>query len=167
MLKTGKIKPFLWYETEAEEAARFYTSVFRNSKLGRIARYPAGSPGPAGQVMTVEFEIEGQPFVALNGGKQPFRFNEAISFQIDCETQEEVDYYWERLTAGGQPVQCGWLKDRYGVSWQVVPRALPELFSKNAKTAERVMQAMLKMVKLDIRKLKEAAKLGASSSNTA
>lgn len=158
MLKASKIKPFLWYETEAEEAARFYTGIFKNSNIGKVARYPAGGPRPAGEVMTVEFEIEGQSFIALNGGRQDFQFNDAISFQIDCETQEEVDYYWERLTAGGKPVQCGWLKDRYGVSWQVVPRELPELFTKDAKTAERVMHAMLKMVKLDIRKLKEAAK---------
>ena len=157
MLGASRITPFLWYATEAEDAARFYTAIFRNSRIGAIARYPVGGPGPAGEVMTVEFELEGQSFIALNGGRQDFQFNDAISFQIHCETQEEVDYYWERLAAGGTPVQCGWLKDKYGLSWQVVPRMLPELFLKDANTAGRVMQAMLKMKKLDIRKLKEAA----------
>ena len=159
MLKASKIKPFLWFEREAEEAAKFYTSIFRNSKLGRIARYPAGSPGPAGSVMTVEFTLEGEDFIALNGGPQ-FKFNEAISFSVECETQEEIDYYWERLLAGGgKPVQCGWLKDRYGLSWQVNPSFLADVYAAgDAKRAERVMQAMLKMVKLDLRKLEEAAK---------
>jgi predicted 3-demethylubiquinone-9 3-methyltransferase (glyoxalase superfamily) len=159
MLKGNKIKPFLWFEHQAEEAAKFYTSIFRNSKVGRIARYPAGSPGPAGSVMTVEFTLEGQDFIALNGGPQ-FKFNEAISFSVECESQEEIDYYWERLLAGGgKPVQCGWLTDRYGLSWQVNPTMLADVFAgADAKRAERVMQAMLDMVKLDIRKLKEAAK---------
>jgi predicted 3-demethylubiquinone-9 3-methyltransferase (glyoxalase superfamily) len=158
MLKSRKIKPFLWFDTEAEEAAKFYTSIFRNSKLGRVARFPAGSPRPAGMAMTVEFELEGQPFVALNGGPE-FQFTEAVSFSVACADQAEIDYYWEKLTDGGQPVQCGWLKDKYGLSWQVVPAMMDELFAgKDAKRAERGRQAMLKMVKLDMRKLEEAAR---------
>jgi predicted 3-demethylubiquinone-9 3-methyltransferase (glyoxalase superfamily) len=159
MLKASKIKPFLWFEHKAEEAAKFYTSIFRNSKIGRIARYPAGSPAPAGGVMTVEFTLEGQDFIALNGGPQ-FKFNEAISLSVECQTQEEIDHYWQRLLAGGgTPVQCGWLKDRYGLSWQVNPTLLADVFAgADAKRAERVMQAMLTMVKFDIRKLEEAAK---------
>jgi predicted 3-demethylubiquinone-9 3-methyltransferase (glyoxalase superfamily) len=159
VLNTSKIKPFLWFEDQAEEAAKFYTSIFRNSKIGSVARYPEGSPGPAGKVMTVAFRIEGQDFVALNGGPQ-FKFTEAISFVVQCEDQKEIDRYWDKLTAGGgKPVQCGWLKDKYGVSWQIVPAMMDELFAgKDKARAQRVMQAMLKMVKLDIRKLKEAAK---------
>ena len=158
MLKSSKIKPFLWFEDQAEAAAKFYTSVFRNSQLGKVARYPAGSPCPAGSVMTVEFRIEGQDFIALNGGPQ-FKFTEAVSFVVECETQEEIDDYWEKLTAGGgKPVQCGWLKDRFGLSWQVVPAGMDALFSGEPQKAQRVMQAMLKMVKLDIRKLQEAAR---------
>jgi predicted 3-demethylubiquinone-9 3-methyltransferase (glyoxalase superfamily) len=157
MLKTKKIKTFLWLDGQAEEAAKFYTSIFRNGKIGAIARYPEGSPGPAGSAMTVEFELDGHPFVGLNGGPQ-FKFNESVSFAIECDTQEEIDHYWDKLLAGGgKPQQCGWLKDRYGLSWQVVPAGLGELFS-NPKTAQRAMQAMLKMVKFDIAKLKEAAK---------
>ena len=154
MIKPNKIKPFLWFEREAEEAAQFYTLVFPNSGIGRIARYPEGGPGPAGSVLTVEFTLEGQTFVALNGGPQ-FRFSEAVSFQVDCADQAEVDYYWERLLSdGGTPGQCGWLKDRYGLSWQVVPRALTEIFTGgDAATAGRVMQAMLPMQKLDVAKL--------------
>jgi len=158
MIKSGKIKPFLWFDDQAEEAAGFYTSVFRNSKIGRVARFPEGSPRPAGMAMTVEFELEGQPFVALNGGPE-FRFNEAVSFAVACKDQQEIDYYWDKLTAGGKPVQCGWLSDRFGLSWQIVPKAMDEYFSgKDPKRAERVMQAMLKMVKLDIGKLEEAAR---------
>src|SRR5688572_5651047 len=157
MAKVSKIKPFLWFEHQAEEAAKFYTSIFKDSKMGKVARYPEGSPGPAGSVMTVEFRIEGQDFVALNGGKQDWQFNDAISFVIECENQKEIDYYWDKLLAGGNAQQCGWLKDKYGVSWQVVPAGMEKLFS-NPKKAERAMQAMLKMVKLDIGKLKEAAK---------
>ena len=159
MLKSNKIKPFLWFEDEAEDAAKFYTSIFKNSKIGNIARYPEGSPGPAGTVMTIEFQLEGQDFIALNGGPI-YKFNEAVSFSVECETQEEIDYYWERLlTGGGKPVQCGWLKDRYGLSWQVNPSFLSKVFAgKDAKKAERVMKAMLLMVKLDLKKLKEAAK---------
>ena len=158
-----KITPFLWFKDNAEAAAKFYTSIFKKSKLGTIARYEkAGekvSGRPAGSVMTVEFQIEGQDFIALNGGPL-FKFNESISFVVNCMTQAEVDYYWKKLTAGGgKPVQCGWLKDKFGVSWQVVPTALNELMSgKDAAKSQRVMEAMLKMVKLDIKKLKAAAR---------
>jgi predicted 3-demethylubiquinone-9 3-methyltransferase (glyoxalase superfamily) len=157
-----KITPFLWFDDNAEEAVKFYTSIIKNSKIGKIARYDeAGEKAagrPAGSVMTVEFQLEGQEFVALNGGPH-FKFTEAISFVVNCETQEEVDYYWEKLSHGGKEVQCGWLKDKYGLSWQLVPTVLGELLSdKDAAKAQRVMQAMLKMVKLDIKKLKQAAK---------
>ncbi len=157
-----KITPFLWFDDKAEEAVKFYTSIFENSKIGKIARYDeAGekaSGRPRGSVMTVEFQLEGQQFVALNGGPQ-FKFTEAISFVVNCETQEEVDYYWEKLSAGGKEVQCGWLKDKYGLSWQIVPTVLGKLVSdKDAAKSQRVMQAMLKMVKLDVKKLKQAAK---------
>jgi predicted 3-demethylubiquinone-9 3-methyltransferase (glyoxalase superfamily) len=158
MLKGNKIKPFLWFDTQAEEAARFYTSVFRNSKMGRIYRLPEGSPRPAGMVMTVEFELEGQPFVALNGGPE-FQFTPAVSFCVECEDQKEIDYYWDQLAAGGRPVQCGWLADRYGLSWQIVPQGMVEYFSdKDPKRAERMMRAIHTMVKLDIAKLEEAAR---------
>jgi predicted 3-demethylubiquinone-9 3-methyltransferase (glyoxalase superfamily) len=157
-----KITPFFWFDDNAEEAANFYTAIFKNSKIGKIARY--GEEGekvagrPKGSVMTVEFELEGQEFVALNGGPH-FKFTEAISFVVNCQTQEEVDYYWEKLSVGGKEVQCGWLKDKYGLSWQIVPTVLGELLSdKDAAKSQRVMQAMLKMVKLDIKKLKQAAK---------
>ena len=157
-----KITPFLWFNDKAEEAVKFYTSIFKNSKIGKIARYDeAGekaSGRPKGSVMTVEFELEGQEFIALNGGPI-FKFTEAISFVVNCETQEEVDYYWEKLSQGGKEVQCGWLKDKYGLSWQIVPTVLGELLSdKDAAKSQRVMQAMLKMVKLDVKKLKQAAK---------
>ena len=157
-----KITPFLWFDDQAEDAAKFYTSIFKNSKIGKIARYDkAGEKAagrPAGSVMTIEFQLEGQKFVALNGGPH-FKFTEAISFVVNCETQKEVDYFWQKLTAdGGQESQCGWLKDKFGVSWQIVPTILPELLSdKDATKSERVMKAMLKMVKLDIAKLKAAA----------
>jgi predicted 3-demethylubiquinone-9 3-methyltransferase (glyoxalase superfamily) len=157
-----KITPFLWFNDNAEGAAKFYTSIFKNSKIGKIARYDeAGEKAagrPKGSVMTVEFQLEGQEFVALNGGPH-FKFTEAISFVVNCETQEEVDYYWEKLSKGGKEVQCGWLKDKYGLSWQIVPTVLGELLSdEDAAKAQRVMTAMLKMVKLDIKKLKQAAK---------
>jgi predicted 3-demethylubiquinone-9 3-methyltransferase (glyoxalase superfamily) len=157
-----KITPFLWFDDKAEQAATFYTSIFKNSKIGKIARYDkAGEKAagrPAGSVMTIEFHLEGQEFVALNGGPM-FKFTEAISFVVNCETQEEVDYYWEKLSEGGKEVQCGWLKDKFGLSWQIVPTVLGELLSdKDAAKAQRVMTAMLKMVKLDIKKLKQAAK---------
>jgi predicted 3-demethylubiquinone-9 3-methyltransferase (glyoxalase superfamily) len=156
-----KIIPFLWFDHKAEEAVNFYTSIFKNSKIGKIARYDEAGEKvagrPAGSVMTVEFELEGQDFIALNGGPQ-FGFTEAISFVVNCETQAELDYYWEKLTAGGQEVQCGWLKDKFGLSWQVVPTVLGELLSsKDAAESQRVMEAMLKMVKLDIKKLQAAA----------
>ena len=159
-----KITAFLWFDDQAEEAAKFYTSIFKNSKVGKIVRYGeeaakiSKSGRPPGSVLTVEFEIEGQKFVALNGGPL-FKFNESISFVVNCETQEEVDYFWKKLTAdGGQESQCGWVKDKFGVSWQVVPTILPELLSdKDAAKSERVMKAMLQMMKLDIGKLKAAA----------
>ena len=157
-----KITPFLWFSDNAEEAVRFYVSIFKNSKIGKIARYDEAGEKvagrPAGSVMTVEFQLEGEDFVALNGGPM-FKFTEAISFVVNCETQEEVDYYWKKLSAGGKEVQCGWLKDKFGLSWQIVPTILPELLSdKDAAKSQRVMQAMLEMVKLDIKKLKQAAK---------
>ena len=156
-----KITPFLWFDDQAEEAVKFYTSVFKNSKIGRILRYSEeaakASGRPSGSVLTVEFEMEGQKFVALNGGPL-FKFNESISFVVNCETQEEVDYFWEKLTAdGGQESQCGWLKDKFGLSWQVVPTVLIDmLHDKDSKKSERVTAAMLQMKKIDINKLKEA-----------
>lgn len=156
-LKTRRIRTFLWFDGEAEEAARFYTPIFRAGRIGAITPYPEGGPGPAGSVMTVEFELDGHPFVGLNAGPQ-FKFNESVSFALECETQEEIDYYWDRLRAdGGKPVACGWLKDRFGVFWQVMPAGLIRFFS-DPKKAPRVMHAMQKMVKLDIAKLEEAAK---------
>ena len=159
-----KITPFLWFDHQAEEAVKFYTSIFKKSKIGKIARYDeAGAKAsgqPAGSVMTIEFQLEGQDFVALNGGPH-FKFNEAVSFVVNCRTQAEIDTYWSKLSAGGKEVQCGWLKDKYGLSWQIVPTVLGELLSrKNTAKSQRVMQAMLKMVKLDIKKLKQAAKQG-------
>ena len=157
-----KITPCLWFDRQAEEAAKFYTSIFKNSRIGNISRY--GEAGqeihgmPAGTVLTVEFELEGQSFTALNGGPI-FKFNEAISFQIHCETQKELDYYWEKLSEGGdqKAQQCGWLKDRYGASWQIVPVVLPKLLmDTDPKKSERTMQALLQMKKLDIEKLKQA-----------
>ena len=163
MARIQKIIPFLWFDDQAEAAARFYTSIFKNSKLGRVSRYgEAGQEAhhrPPGSVMVVEFELEGQRFAALNGGPV-FKFTEAISFEISCDTQEEVDYYWEKLTAGGDPKaqQCGWLKDKFGLSWQVVPAALGELMSDPDRAkAGRTMQAMLKMKKLDLAELERAA----------
>jgi predicted 3-demethylubiquinone-9 3-methyltransferase (glyoxalase superfamily) len=156
-----KITPFLWFDEEAEEAVKFYTSVFKNSKVGRILRYDeeaaSKSGRPAGSVLTIEFEIEGRKFVALNGGPQ-FKFNESVSFVVNCETQEEVDYFWQKLTAdGGEESQCGWLKDKFGLSWQVTPNVLIDmLHDKDSEKAERVMKAMLQMQKIDIEKLKAA-----------
>jgi predicted 3-demethylubiquinone-9 3-methyltransferase (glyoxalase superfamily) len=158
-----KITPFLWFNGNAEEAAKFYTSIFKNSKIGRILRYDeetarvSQSGRAAGSVLTIEFEIEGQKFVALNGGPQ-FKFNESISFVVNCETQKEVDYFWGKLTAdGGEESQCGWLRDKFGVSWQVTPTVLIDmLHDKDPEKAERVMKAMLHMQKIDIKKLKEA-----------
>ena len=157
-----KITPCLWFDNQAEEAVNFYVSIFKNSKVGSITRY--GEEGyeihgrPAGTVMTVEFELEGQGFVALNGGPV-FKFNEAISFQVHCKTQEEVDHYWEKLSKGGDKnaQQCGWFKDKYSVSWQIVPTVLPKMLQdKDAKKSERVMKALLQMKKLDIERLEQA-----------
>ena len=154
----SKITPFLWFDTQAEEAVKFYASVFKNSRIGSIARYGDAGPGPKGSVMTASFQIEGQEFVALNGGPH-FKFTEAISFVVNCESQKEVDYYWEKFTAnGGQESQCGWLKDKFGLSWQIVPTILSTLLQdKDAKKAQRVMQAMLKMKKIIIADLQEAS----------
>jgi predicted 3-demethylubiquinone-9 3-methyltransferase (glyoxalase superfamily) len=162
MRQIQKISPCLWFDHQAEEAASFYTSIFRNSKIGMISRY--GEAGrethrkPPGSVMTVAFELDGQTFTALNGGPI-FKFNEAISLQVNCETQEEIDYYWEKLGAGGdeKAQQCGWLKDKYGVSWQIVPTVLPGMVSDpDPAKSGRVMEAMLKMKKINIDELKRA-----------
>jgi len=153
----AKVTPFLWFDHQAEEAAKFYTSIFENSRVGKIVRNTESAPGPTGGVLTVEFSLDGQEFTALNGGPE-FSFSEAISFVVHCETQKEVDYYWEKLLAGGTPSQCGWLKDKFGLSWQIVPDILPELLGdKDKRKAERVTAAMMKMVKLDIEGLKKAA----------
>ena len=151
-----KITPFLWYDNNAEEAVKQYISIFRNSKITNIARYGDSGPGPMGSVMTIEFQLEGQDFIALNGGPM-FKFTEAVSFSVDCKTQQEVDELWEKLSAGGQPGQCGWLKDKYGLSWQIVPSVLVEMLQdKDAEKSKRVMQAMLQMSKIDIAALKQA-----------
>ncbi len=151
-----RITPYLWFEDQAEEAASFYTSIFKNSKINEISRYGEGGPGPAGSVMLVSFELDGQQFIALNGGPQ-FQFTEAISFVINCESQEEVDYMWDRLTEGGEESMCGWLKDRYGISWQVVPTALPELLNApDPEAQQRVMEVFLKMSKIDLPTLRLA-----------
>src|ERR1041385_1929354 len=155
------ITPFLWFDHQAEEAAKFYTSVFKNSKVGRILRYDEATAkaagGQVGSVLTIEFEIEGQKFTALNGGPQ-FKFNESVSFVVNCKTQEEVDYFWEKLQAGGgKESACGWLKDKFGLSWQITPTVLIDmLHDKDADKAERVMHAMLQMQKIEIAKLKAA-----------
>jgi predicted 3-demethylubiquinone-9 3-methyltransferase (glyoxalase superfamily) len=156
-----KITPCLWFDTQAEEAAKFYVSLFRNSKIGKITRYgDSGSKAsgqPKGSVMTVSFQLDGQDFTALNGGPV-FKFNEAISLMINCDTQEEVDDLWERLSKGGEILECGWVKDKYGLAWQVVPKAFFDLVSdQDPAKAERAMQAMLTMKKLDVRELKRAA----------
>jgi len=156
-----KINSCLWFDTQAEEAAKFYVSIFKNSKLGKISRYgdsgADASGQPKGSVMTVSFELDGQEFLALNGGPH-FKFSEAISFVVNCETQKELDDFWEKLSKGGQTQQCGWLKDKYGLSWQIVPAALPELLThKDPAKSERVMAALMKMKKLDIEQLKQAA----------
>ena len=157
-----KITPFLWFNHEAEEAVRFYTSIFKNSKVGKIARY--GKEGQevhgkeVGSVMTIEFQIEGQTFIALNGGPA-FKFNEAVSFAVNCKTQDEIDYYWEKLSEGGDPSaqQCGWLKDKFGVSWQIVPDLLTELVSDpNSEKSQKAMKALLAMKKIVIEEMKKA-----------
>jgi predicted 3-demethylubiquinone-9 3-methyltransferase (glyoxalase superfamily) len=151
------ITPNLWFDGQAEDAANFYTSIFENSRIVSVARYPEDAPGPAGTVMTVEWELDGQRFVGINGGPQ-FKFDEAVSFQINCESQDEVDYFWAKLTDGGEESQCGWLKDRYGVSWQVTPKGMGELFGDaDPERAQRAMKAMLQMKKLDIGELRRAA----------
>ena len=155
-----KITPCLWFDTQAEEAAQFYVSIFKNSKINAISRYTKAGQEihgkQPGSVMTVAFEIDGQAFVALNGGPQ-FKFNEAVSFQINCETQEEIDHFWNKLTENGQEGPCGWLKDRYGVSWQIVPAVLPEMLrDADAEKAERVTKAFLQMKKFDAAALKRA-----------
>jgi predicted 3-demethylubiquinone-9 3-methyltransferase (glyoxalase superfamily) len=154
-----KLTPCLWFDSNAEEAVNLYTSTFKNSKIGKTSRY--GEAGyeihgkPAGTVMTIDFELNGQPFTALNGGPM-FKFSEAVSFQVFCETQEELDYYWDKLSSGGEAQQCGWLKDRFGLSWQIVPTILGKLLSDHKKS-EKVMAALLKMKKLDINGLRQAA----------
>jgi len=152
-----KITPFLWFDNQAEEAMNFYASVFKNSKVLGVSRYGDAGPGAKGSVMTASFELNGQEFTALNGGPEHYGFTEAISFFVDCESQQEVDYLWEKLTEGGEPGPCGWLKDKYGLSWQIVPSALGEMLGdKDPAKSQRVMQAMLKMSKLDVAKLKQA-----------
>jgi predicted 3-demethylubiquinone-9 3-methyltransferase (glyoxalase superfamily) len=152
-----RITPCLWFDTEAEDAARFYTSVFPNSRIVDVARYGPAAPRPEGMVMTATFELDGKRFVAVNGGPN-FTFNEAISFQVSCENQDEVDRYWDTLSEGGEPGPCGWLKDRFGVSWQVIPTVLSELLGDpDREKSERVMQAMLNMQKLEIDVLERAA----------
>jgi predicted 3-demethylubiquinone-9 3-methyltransferase (glyoxalase superfamily) len=153
-----KITTFLWFDNNAEEAANFYVSVFKNSRITDITRYTNAGPGPKGSVMTIAFELDGQPFTALNGGPQ-FKFTEAISLVVHCDSQEEVDYFWSKLTAdGGQEVQCGWLKDKYGLSWQIVPEQLMTLLKQSDEAkGKRVIQALMQMKKLDIKKLEQAA----------
>ena len=155
-----RITPCLWFDTEGEEAATFYVSLFKNSRITEVSRYGEAGPRPAGTVMVVSFELDGQPFTALNGGPE-FTFSEAISFQIDCQSQEEVDYYWDGLTAGGEEGPCGWLKDRYGVSWQVVPSALIALLQDpDPGRSQRAMAAMMTMKKIDVAALHAAADQG-------
>ncbi len=151
-----KITPFLWFDTQAEEAAKFYTSIFKNSKIKKIARYTKVGPGPEGSVMTVEFTLNGQDFVALNGGPN-FKFTEAISLVVNCETQAEVDRYWKKLSAGGKKVACGWLKDKYGLSWQIVPVAMDQMIGdQDPKRAERVAKSFLQMKKFNLAELERA-----------
>lgn len=155
-----KITPFLWFDGKAEEAMKFYISIFKNSKIVSITRYGEEGPGPKGTVMTAAFQLEGQEFTALNGGPQ-FTFSQAISFVVNCETQEEVDNFWEKLSKGGEKQQCGWLKDKFGVSWQIVPVALVEMLQdKDPEKSKRVMAAMLQMDKIDIKTLRQAYEQG-------
>src|SRR3982751_2259706 len=152
-----KITPFLWFDNNAEEAVNFYTSVFKDAKVGSMARYGEAGPGQKGQVMTATFKLFGQEFIALNGGPQQFKFNESISFVISCENQGEIDYYWEKLSEGGEKSRCGWLKDKFGLWWQVVPTNMGELLqNKDPEKSKRIMQTMMQMDKLDIKKLQEA-----------
>lgn len=150
-----KITPFLWFDDKAEEAAKFYTSIFNNSKISNVHRYGEAGPGPKGTVMSVTFQLDGQQFMALNGGPL-FSFSPAISFFVNCETQEEVDELWEKLSAGGEQQRCGWLKDKYGVSWQIIPSALGKLL-QDAGKSKQVMQAMLQMQKIEIKGLEQAS----------
>ena len=151
-----KITPFLWFDHQAEEAANFYVSLFKNSKIVRVTRYGEAGPGPVGSAMIVEFQLEGLAFIALNGGPH-FKFTEAISLSVDCDSQAEVDDLWDRLSEGGSPSQCAWLKDKYGLSWQIVPNILTKLLGDpDASKSKRVMQAMLQMTKIDIQKLQQA-----------
>ena len=157
MATLSKITPCLWFDTQAEDAANFYTGIFPNSRVVNVSHYGSAGPRPEGMVMVVNFELEGQPFIALNGGPE-FTFNEAISFQVNCESQEEVDDYWAKLTDGGQEVACGWLKDRFGLSWQIVPTVLDELIrDPDPERSQRAMKAMLGMTKMDIAELQRAA----------
>ena len=151
-----RITPFLWFDSQAEEAAKFYVSIFKNSKIGRVSRYGDAGPGPKGSVMSATFQLEGQDFYALNGGPQ-FKFTPAISLFVNCETQQEVDDLWTKLSAGGREDQCGWLQDKYGLSWQIIPTALGKMLGdKDPAKASRVMQAMLKMKKIDVKGLQQA-----------
>ena len=155
-----KITPFLWFDDQAEEAMNFYTSIFKNSKIGSITRYGEAGPGTKGAVMSVTFQLDGQEFMALNGGPH-FTFSPAISFFVNCETQAEVDELWAKLSDGGEEEQCGWLKDKYGVSWQIIPSGLIEmLYGQDAEKSQRAMNAMLQMVKIDLEKIKQAYEQG-------
>ena len=155
--RTQKITTFLWFDNNAEEAVNFYVSIFKNSKVSKTSRYGDAGPGPKGTVMTIAFQLDGQEFMALNGGPQ-FKFTEALSLVVHCQTQKEVDYFWEKLSAGGEKVECGWLKDKFGLSWQVVPDVLSELLrDDDPQKKERVMKAMMKMKKLDIAGVEQAA----------
>ena len=155
-INNQKIIPFFWFDNQAEESANFYIDIFKNSRINNISRYGEAGPGPKGSVMTVSFELEGQEFTALNGGPQ-FKFTEAISFYVKCKSQDEVDYFWERLTEGGEEQPCGWLKDRFGVSWQIVPTVLVDMLDDpDPEKSKRVNEAMLKMKKIDIKVLEEA-----------
>jgi predicted 3-demethylubiquinone-9 3-methyltransferase (glyoxalase superfamily) len=152
-----KLTPFLWFDGNAEEAVNFYVSVFKDSKILGITRWGDTGPGPKGSVLTIKFELFGQEFAALNGGPE-FKFTPAVSFVVNCKTQEEIDEYWGKLLQGGKPMECGWLQDKYGLSWQITPTILPELLQdKDQEKADRVMQAMMKMVKIDIETIKQAA----------
>jgi predicted 3-demethylubiquinone-9 3-methyltransferase (glyoxalase superfamily) len=169
MQLTQRIAPCLWFDNQAEEAAAYYVSVFKNSRITTIAKYPKAGfethKRQAGSVMTVAFELDGQPFTALNGGPQPFKFNEALSLQVYCDNQKELDHYWGKLSQGGDPKaqQCGWLKDKFGLSWQVVPKILPDLLKDHeSETAQRAMEALLRMKKIDIAELEHAVTVGAA-----
>lgn len=150
-----KIVPFLWFDSQAEEAVNFYTSIFKDSKIKMVSRYGDSGPGPKGSVMTASFELNGQEFIALNG-RPVFKFTEAVSFVVNCDTQQEIDEYWEKLSEGGEKSRCGWLKDKFGLSWQIVPSVLSDLLKGTAEQSNNVMQAIMKMDKLDISQLESA-----------